>query len=72
MNQNFFSKILQKYLSNKDIREFRNNLFYYLFFRLIRKFLRGDIKIKIFNFFIYASIKKNKMSNKLLKKCYFG
>jgi len=56
MNQNFFSKILQKYLSNKDIREFRNNLFYYLFFRLIRKFLRGDIKIKIFNFFICASI----------------
>jgi FkbM family methyltransferase len=72
MKQNFFSKILQKYLSNKDIRELKNNLFYYLFFRLIRNFLKGDIKIKAYNFFINASVKKNKMSNKLLKKCYFA
>jgi FkbM family methyltransferase len=72
MKQNFFSKILQKYLSNKDIRKLKNNLFYYLFFRLIRNFLKGDIKIKAYNFFINASVKKNKMSNKLLKKCYFA
>ena len=72
MNQNFFSKILQKYLFNKDIRQLKNNLFYYLFFRLIRTFLKGDIKIKAYDFFINASVKKNKMSNKLLKKCYFA
>ena len=58
MKQNFFSKILQKYLSNKDIRKLKNNLFYYLFFRLIRNFLKGDIKIKAYNFFINASVKK--------------
>ena len=72
MKQNFFSKILQKYLSNRDIRKLKNNLFYYLFFRLIRNFLKGDIKIKAYNFFINASVNKNKMSNKLLKKCYFA
>ena len=72
MNQNFFSKILQKYLSNKDIRQLKDNSFYYLFFRLIRPFLKGDIKIKAYDFFINASVKKNKMSNKLLKKCYFA
>ena len=72
MKQNFFSKILQKYLSNKDVRKLKGSLFYYLFFRLIRNFLKGDIKIKAYNFFINASVKKNKMSNKLLKKCYFA
>jgi FkbM family methyltransferase len=72
MKQNFFSKILQKYLFNKDIRKLRNSLFYYLFFRLIRNFLKGDVKIKVYNFFINASVAKNKMSNKLLKKCYTG
>jgi FkbM family methyltransferase len=72
MKQNFFSKILQKYLLNKDIRKLKNNLFYYLLFRLVRNFLKGDIKIKVYNFFINASVKKNKMSNKLLKKCYTG
>lgn len=72
MDQNFFSKILQKYLSNKDIRQLKDDLFYYLFFRLIRNFLKGDIKIRAYNSLLLASAKKNKMSNKLLKKGYFA
>ena len=72
MDQNLFSKILQKYLSNKDIRQLKDNLFYYLFFRLIRNFLKGDIKIRAYNSLLFASVKKNKMSNKLLKKGYFA
>lgn len=72
MYQNLFSKILQKYLSNKDIRQLKDNLFYYLFFRLIRNFLKGDIKIRAYNSLLFASVKKNKMSNKLLKKGYFA
>lgn len=72
MDQNFFSKILQKYLSNKDIRQLKDDLFYYLFFRLIRNFLKGDIKIRAYNSLLLASAEKNKMSNKLLKKGYFA
>jgi FkbM family methyltransferase len=70
--QNLFSKLLQKYLSNKDIRTFKRNFFYYIFYRIIRKFLNGKIKVKICNFFINASTNKNNMSNSLLNKCYFG
>jgi FkbM family methyltransferase len=70
--QNLFSKLLQKYLSENDIRNFKGNFFYYIFFRLVRKFLKGNIKVKIYNFFINCSANKNKMSNSLLSKCYFG
>jgi FkbM family methyltransferase len=70
--QNLFSRFLQKYLSNKDIRSFKGNLFYYIFYRTIRKFLSGNIKVKICNFFVNASTNKNNMSNSLLNKCYFG
>lgn len=70
--QNFLSKVFQKYLSNKDIREFRGNFFYYIFYRIIRKFLKGNIKVLICNFFLNASTNKKNMSNSLLKKCYFG
>ena len=70
--QNLLSKFLQKYLSNKDIRSFKGNFFYYIFYRIIRKFLSGNIKVKICNFFINASTNKNKMSSSLLHKCYFG
>ena len=70
--QNFLSKILQNYISNKDIREFKGNLFYYIFLRIIRKFLKGNIKVLICNFFINASPNKKNMSNGLLNKCYFG
>ena len=70
--QNFLSKVLQKYISNKDIREFKGNFFYYMFYRIIRKFLKGNIKVLICNFFINASTNKKIMSNSLLNKCYFG
>jgi FkbM family methyltransferase len=70
--QNFLSKVLQSYISNKDIRDFKGNFFYYIFYRAIRKFLKGNIKVQICNFFINASTNKNNMSNGLLNKCYFG
>ena len=70
--QNFLSKVLQKYISNKDIRGFKGNFFYYIFYRAIRKFLKGNIKVLICNFFINVSTNKNNMSNSLLNKCYFG
>ena len=70
--QNFLSKVLQKFISNKDIREFKRNFFYYIFYRAIRRFLQGNIKVQICNFFINASTNKNNMSNGLLNKCYFG
>jgi FkbM family methyltransferase len=70
--QNFLSKVLQKYISNIDIRGFKGNFFYYIFYRAIRKSLKGNIKVLICNFFINASTNKNNMSNSLLNKCYFG
>ena len=70
--QNFLSKVLQKYISNKYIRDFKRNFFYYIFYRAIRKFLQGNIKVQICNFFINASTNKNNMSNGILNKCYFG
>ena len=70
--QNFLSKILQKYISNKDIRVFKGNFFYYTFYRIIRKFLKGNIKVLICNFFISASTNKKNMSIGLLNRCYFG
>ena len=41
-------------------------------FRIIRNFLSYDLVIKIYNFKVYGSIKKNKTSYFLLKKCEFG
>jgi len=70
--QNLLSKTLQKYIFNKDIRGFKGNFFYYIFYRIIRKFLKGNIKVQICNFSINASTNKNNMSNGLLNKCYFG
>jgi len=70
--QNFLSKVLQKYILNKDIRDFKGNFFYFIFYRIVRKFLKGNIKVRICNFFINASTNKNNMSNGLLNKCYFG
>ena len=69
---NFLTSVFQKYLSKKDIREFKNNSFYYFFFRLIRNFLAYDLILKIYNFKIFGSINKNKTSHFLLKKCEFG
>ena len=72
IKSNILTSIFQSYLDRKDIREFKNNFFYYLFFRIIRKFLSHDLIVKIYNFKIYGSIKKNKTSHFLLKKCEFG
>jgi len=64
--------IFQRYLSNRDIRVFKKSFFYYFIFRIIRNFLINDIIIKIYNFKIFGSIKKNYTSYFLLKKCEFG
>ena len=61
----------QKYVISQDIRKFKKNFFYYLFFRLVRSRLHTKIKIKIYNFFILASNNKNRMSFSLLRKCDF-
>ena len=68
----FLTSIFQKYISGRDIREFKKSLFYYIVFRIIRNFLAYDLIIKIYNFKIFGSIKKNKTSYFLLKKCEFG
>jgi len=67
----FFNNLFQTYIKDKDIRVFKNNLIYYFIFRIIRKFLDKDIIVKIYNFKILASYKKNKTSHSLLKKCSF-
>ena len=66
------TRIFQKFLINKDIRSLKNNIFYYIIFRIIRNFLSDDIIIKIYNFKVFGSIKKNLTSYFLLKKCEFG
>ena len=63
------TNVFQNYVSSRDIRQFKKNFFYYIFFRLIRKKLNSKIKIKIYNFYILASNKKNEMSHSLLRKC---
>ena len=71
MYPNYITKFFQNFIKKKDIRTFKNNYYYYLFFRLIRNFLNCYIEVKIYNFKILASNKKNKISNALLKKCHF-
>ena len=66
------TRIFQKFLINKDIRSLKNNIFYYISFRIIRNFLSNDIIIKIYNFKVFGSVKKNLTSYFLLKKCEFG
>ena len=68
---NIVTKIFQNFVLGKDIRSFKNNILYYLFFRLVRNFLNNYIETKIFNFKILASNKKNQTSHALLKKCNF-
>lgn len=71
MYQNIITQYFQNFIKNKDIRNFQNNYYYYLIFRLVRKFLNSYLEVKIFNFKILASNKKNKTSHALLKKCDF-
>ena len=71
MHSNFITKLFQNFIKDKDIRTFKNNYYYYLFFRLIRNFLNCYLEVKIYNFKILVSNKKNKISHALLKKCRF-
>ena len=59
-------------MNRSDIRKFKNNFLYYFFFRIIRNFLAYDLILNIYKFKVYGSIKKNKTSYYLLKKCEFG
>ena len=72
IKSNFLTSIFQKYLGSKDIRNFKNNFFYYIYFRILRNFLAYDLILNIYNFKVHGSIKKNKTSYFLLKKCEFG
>ena len=64
---NFLKNLLEK----QDIRKYKNNFIYYILFRLLRNRLTNDLKVKIYDFYIYASHKKNKQSHSILRKCDF-
>ena len=68
----FISNIFQNYVGTKDIRFFKGKISYYFIFRIFRNFLKNDIILRIYNFKIFGSIKKNVTSYFLLKKCEFG
>jgi len=68
----FITNLFQKYIGEKDIRYFRKKISYYLIFRVFRNFFVNDFILQIYNFKIFGSIKKNKTSYFLLKKCEFG
>tara|TARA_Y100000591_G_scaffold285586_1_gene267948 strand:- start:196 stop:1110 length:915 start_codon:yes stop_codon:yes gene_type:complete len=72
IKSNFLTIIFQKLLNSKDIRFFKGKFLYFVFFRIIRNFLDRDLIIKIYNFKVFGSPKKNKTSYFLLKKCEFG
>ena len=68
----FITNFFQKYVGEKDIRYFKKKISYYLIFRIFRNFFANDLIIQIYDFKIFGSIKKNKTSYFLLKKCEFG
>jgi len=68
----FITNLFQKYIGEKDIRYFKKKISYYLIFRVFRNFFVNDFILQIYNFKIFGSIKKNKTSYFLLKKCEFG
>ena len=67
----FFTNLLQRLLGDQDIRRYKKNFLYYIIFRLVRRKLTRDLKVKIHNFYIWASFKKNKQSHSILRKCDF-
>ncbi len=71
INQNLITKLFQKYISNKDIRTFKGNFFYYLYYRFSRLFFNAPLKVKIHNLDLFSNHKKNKTSHSLLQKCNF-
>ena len=70
-NQNLITKLFQKYINEKDIRSFKGNYFYYLYYRFSRIFFNEPLRIKIYNLNLYSNHKKNKTSYSLLQKCNF-
>ena len=68
---NIYSKFFQNYITEKNIRDYKKSIFYYFFFRLIRKRLKGNFKVKIHNFYIWASSNPDKQSYSILRKCDF-
>ncbi len=70
-NQNLTTKLFQKYIAEKDIRTFKGNIFYYVYYRLSRVFFNKPLRIKIDNLYLYSNHKKNKTSHSLLQKCNF-
>ena len=71
IKSNVITQIYQKLVKDQDIRKFKKKFYYYILFRLCRKFLNNYIEIKIYNFKILASNKNNKTSHGILKKCDF-
>ena len=70
-NQNLITKLFQKYIAEKDIRNFKGKFFYYIYYRISRLFFNQPIKIKLKNINLYSNHKKNKTSYSLLQKCNF-
>lgn len=71
LKSNIITRYFQKIVKNRDIRDFKKNKFYYIFFRLFRNLFNTYIEINIYDFKILASNKRNHTSHALLKKCDF-
>ena len=70
-NQNLATKIFQNYINNRDIRFFKRNIFYYLFYRAVRQFFNKPLIVKIYDFYLFSDNKKTKASYSILQKCDF-
>ena len=70
-NQNLITKLFQKYVDKKDIRTFKGNVIYYLYYRFSRLFFNKPLKIKINNLNLYSNHQRNKTSHSLIQKCNF-
>ena len=46
MYQNIITQYFQNFIKNKDIRNFQNNYYYYLLFRLVRRYLNSYLEVK--------------------------
>ncbi len=68
---NYITKYFQNLINDKDIRYFKNKKTYFFLFRILRRFLNENLIVKIYNFKVLASFKKNNTSHALLKKCDF-
>ena len=48
--QNFITKTFQNFIRGKDIRKYKKSAFYYIFFRLVRKYLNSNITGSVYIF----------------------